>query len=131
VQSRTFNAVLLWGPPLALMAVIFYLSAQPSTTHHGTFMFILRKIAHFTEYAVLLGLWFRALRTRLSLERALVVSWVICVGYAATDEFHQTFVHGRVGIWRDVVIDACGALVLALVIRATVRARRRPVPAGG
>jgi VanZ family protein len=111
------------------MAVIFYLSAQPSTTHHGLFMFILRKIAHFTEYAVLLGLWFRALRTRLPLDRALACSWLICVGYAATDEFHQTFVHGRVGIWRDVVIDACGALVLALAIRAVARSRREPVAA--
>jgi VanZ family protein len=130
VQSRTLNAVLLWGPPLALMAVIFWFSAQPSTTHHGTLMFILRKIAHFTEYALLLGLWFRALRTRLTLDRALAWSWAICVGYAATDEFHQTFVHGRVGIWRDVVIDACGALVLALVIRRVMRPRaERPVAA--
>ena len=128
MQSRTRNAVLLWGPPLALMAVIFWFSAQPSTTHHGLLTFIVRKIAHFTEYALLLGLWFRALRTRLTLDRALAWSWVICVGYAATDEFHQTFVHGRVGIWRDVVIDACGALVLALAIRA--RARRPHVAAG-
>ena len=123
MQSRTLNAVLLWGPPLALMAVIFYLSAQPSTTHHGLFMFILRKIAHFTEYAVLLGLWFRALRTRLSLDRALICSWVICVGYAATDEFHQTLVEGRHGTPVDVLIDAVGVTIaVTLLTRRKARA---------
>ena len=39
------------------------------------------------------------------------------IGYAITDELHQTLVDGRVGTWRDVLIDSAGALTAALLIR--------------
>ena len=38
--------------------------------------------------------------------------WV-AVLYAATDEFHQTFVPSREGCVRDVLIDSCGAVIVA------------------
>jgi VanZ family protein len=108
------------------MALIFAFSAMPSdSSHHSAVVFILRKVAHFSEYALLLALWFRALRSRLDVDRALLSAYVIAVAYAATDEYHQTFVSGRVGTPRDVLIDATGALVVALVIRRAVR-RRQP-----
>ncbi len=106
------------------MAVIFAFSAMPSdSAHHSLVVFVLRKIAHFSEYALLVALWVRALRSRLGLDRALATAYVITVAYAATDEYHQTFVGGRVGTPRDVLIDATGALVVAVAIRR--RARRR------
>ncbi|MEW8956524.1 VanZ family protein, partial [Clostridium sp.] len=36
--------------------------------------------------------------------------------YAVTDEFHQTFIPGRVGSFKDVLIDTTGALICAIVI---------------
>jgi len=41
--------------------------------------------------------------------RALAATWLICVAYAGSDEYHQTFVPDRGGRWTDVVIDAGGA----------------------
>ena len=104
----------LWGPPLLLMAVIFALSAMPSDdVDRGLFVVVLRKVAHFTEYALLLLLWWRALRTRLVSRTALGLALAITIAYAVTDELHQTQVEGRVGTPRDVVLDAAGATVAA------------------
>jgi VanZ family protein len=101
------------APPLLLMALIFYLSAQPNLkTDLGLLDLILRKLAHMTEYAALWGLWWRALGYRHALAAA-----AIALGYAATDEFHQTFVDGRVGTPVDVAIDAAGIALAALAAR--------------
>jgi len=116
----------IWGPPLVWMAVIFAMSAMPSDNpHHVWWVVVLRKVAHFSEYAVLVTLWWRALRTRLPDGRALAWAYLITVGYACTDEFHQTFVDGRHGTPVDVLIDATGAAVAAAVILLVQRSRRR------
>ncbi|MBI5103955.1 MAG: VanZ family protein [Solirubrobacterales bacterium] len=47
----------------------------------------------------------------------------IAIGYAATDELHQTTVEGRHGTPVDVLIDAAGVAIAALIARR-VRGRR-------
>ncbi len=117
-MSKPVRLLALWGPPVALMALIFVFSATPSDVEDRAWWDVaLRKGVHFGEYALLCVLWFRALRSRLSPERALATALGVCVAYAVTDEFHQSFVDGRVGTWRDVVIDAAGALTAAWLIR--------------
>ncbi len=109
--------------PLALMALIFAFSAMPSDNeHHSTLMFVMRKLAHFSEYFALTGLWWWALKRRIGGRRALLPAAAIAFGYAITDEIHQTFVSGRTGTPRDVLIDAAGILTAAWLI---TRARRR------
>ena len=119
-------------PPLAMMALIFVLSGQPSdNVDRAWWDVLLRKLAHVTEYAVLTALWWRALRS-LGVRRPILVAIAISVGYAATDEYHQTFIEGRHGSPLDVAIDASGILIaygLATRRRGT-RAGRRP-RAGG
>jgi len=100
-----------FAPPLALMAVIFALSAQPDLgTGLGTIDLIARKLVHMTEYGVLFLLWHRAFGWRHAWAAA-----AIAIAYAATDEFHQTFVEGRHGTPVDVLIDATGVAIAALV----------------
>jgi len=83
------------------------------------------KVAHFTEYALLTALWWRALRTSVSARSAVVAAVVIAVAYAATDELHQTTVESRHGTPVDVLIDSAGALTAAgLIVR-----RRSRLPA--
>jgi hypothetical protein len=116
-----------WLPPLALMALIFYLSSRPDlTTGLGLVDLIGRKLLHAGEYALLCALWWRALRPQLSPRAALIGAVSIAVAYAVTDEVHQTFVPTRNGTPVDVAIDAAGAGVAALVITR----RGRPHPAG-
>jgi VanZ family protein len=116
-----------WLPPLVLMGVIFFFSAQPNLNSGlGWIDHVGRKIVHASEYALLCFLWWRALRTRLDASRALAAAWAVATVYAATDEFHQSFVTGRHATPVDVAIDSMGAAVFALLM---LRAQRRRVPA--
>ena len=88
------------------MGVIFFLSAQPDLNSGlGTWDTVLRKLAHMAEFGLLWFLWLRALGYR---PPAAVVAAAIAAGFAATDELHQLFVHGRVASPVDWAIDCAG-----------------------
>jgi len=94
-----------WIPVILWAAVIFMLSSVPDLgTGLGTWDFVLRKIAHTAEYALLGALLYRAVRNA---PAALLVA----SAYAVTDEFHQTFVSGRHGSPVDWLIDTAGAAI--------------------
>lgn len=114
-------------PALALMALIFVLSAMPSDGEpKGLAVILVRKAGHFGEYFLLTALWWWALRTRVGARRALLPAVAIAIAYAIGDEIHQTFVSGRTGTWRDVLIDSAGALTAAwLIFRMRVRSIAR------
>jgi hypothetical protein len=70
---------------------------------------------HATEYAILDSLLFLWLRTRMPTRRALAAALLLSVLFAASDEWHQTFVPGRDGNARDACIDTAGAIVATAV----------------
>ncbi len=114
-----------WLWPVLLMALIFVLSAQSALSSGlGVLDLVGRKVGHAALYGLLCWLWARALSTRLPVARATAWALAISVLYAASDEYHQSFVLGRVGSPLDVVIDAAGAVAVAYLFR---RAGRRPV----
>ena len=123
-MHRLLREASLWLPPLLLMGVIFALSAMPSDDVDRGFLYLLaRKAGHFAEFALLTALWWRALRTRLTMHVAVGVDLAISVAYAASDEWHQRSVEGRVGTPKDVVLDTAGAAAGAALI---LRRRSRP-----
>ena len=87
-----------------------------------------RKSAHVIEYTVLALLLWRALRS-VSLLRphTLIAFGAALLGstlFAASDEFHQTFVKSRTASGRDVLLDVAGALLGLLI--AVSFARHHP-----
>ena len=94
------------------MGIIFSLSAQADLNSGlGTWDTLLRKLGHMAEYGLLWWLWRRALGST-------VAAAAITLTYAATDEWHQSFVTGRHGTPVDWLIDAVGvALAIALYAR--------------
>ncbi len=113
-----------WLPPLALMGVIFGLSAQPSLDSGlGTADLIGRKLLHFAEYALLAFLWWRVFARRTSPGRAAAAAFLVASLYAASDEYHQSFVEGRGASGLDWAIDSAGAAFAALRVRSRVPAR--------
>lgn len=106
--------IIYWLPVAVMAGVIFLLSAQPDLKSPlpSLYDFIARKIGHFVEYAILGLLSARALRLghRLSLKQAALGALFAVIIYAASDEFHQGFVHGRHPAALDVIIDTLGGL---------------------
>jgi VanZ family protein len=76
---------------------------------------IIRKFGHVTEYAILAVLLWRALRDGIVLRARMSILFFVvllaCTGFAASDEWHQSFVPSRTSSTRDVMIDICGATV--------------------
>lgn len=80
-------------------------------------MHVVRKLAHFTEYMLLgisliIPLYLQSLRGK----RLLILSELLCVLYAISDEIHQLFVSGRAARFFDVLIDSLGAFTGIIIV---------------
>jgi len=123
-----------WLPVLVWMTVIFAASSDAKSFEHSSrliapllhwlfpkmsddtvhlVVFLARKCAHLTEYAVVALLVWRALNH--SRNNLAPWSWpkvggtlLIVFLYASSDEFHQKFVSTRTPRIHDVVIDTIG-----------------------
>jgi len=116
-----------------LVPILRWLDPQISWATLDAIQTIIRKLGHLTEYAILAALMWRALRggttwkSKTSILFAIV--WIACATFAASDEFHKSFVPSRTASFRDVMIDICGALIglsicVALATRTAVKERR-------
>ena len=138
-----------WGPVGVWMVVIFLFSTDLFSGAHtssllGPFLsalfpaitadqidalhLALRKLGHWSEYFILASLLTRALGKEFP-RQTRIARWVWCVGiatlYAASDEWHQSFVPSRTASLADVAIDSFGAICGALWFNG----RRRTLPA--
>ena len=89
--------------------------------------FLVVKGWHATEFAILTLLGRRALLagTGWTPRNCTTVAWSLAVLFAASDEWHQTFVPGRGGNLLDVGIDTAGATCAILWLVFAGRARKR------
>jgi VanZ family protein len=144
MSSKTISW-LRWIPAVLFMAMIFLFSNQPGG-ESGTLskvildflhsigldfrawfgtnaIFVIRKTAHFTEYFILFWLVLLAFGNFRSNRWKILV---VCILYAASDEFHQLFIPGRVGNVGDVMIDSAGAIFGFLIRSVPIFLRKRP-----
>jgi VanZ family protein len=110
-----------------LVPFLRWLDPQISIAMLATIQLGIRKLGHLTEYAILAMLLWRALRggTRWQMKMSIlfVVAALGCAIFAASDEFHQSFVPSRTSSPIDVIIDISGALI-ALAICLMLATRR-------
>ncbi|MBI4637746.1 MAG: VanZ family protein [Candidatus Rokubacteria bacterium] len=129
-----------WGPPVVWMAIIWLFSTDdfggtwteelllpllrwlvPDLTRAQLLAVhaLLRKTAHFVEYAILAALWFRAFvhGRRLSARGAAWVALALSLAWALLDEAHQATTLLRTPSAVDVLIDAAGVLLALTVAR--------------
>lgn len=133
------NATWRWLPALAWMGLIFGFSSRADSANQSGWVthqlfrvmswpleprafawwdHVLRKIAHFSLYAILGLLVAAALG---AVRRRWVLAWAIATAYAATDEFHQLFVPNRgPSVW-DVALDSTGAATALCLAALLVR----------
>ena len=77
--------------------------------------FIIRKSAHFIEYMILSILVTNVVNLYLNKKRSILITVIFVFLYACSDEFHQLFVQGRQGSFRDVLIDTAGGIAAVIV----------------
>ncbi|HSB90395.1 MAG TPA: VanZ family protein [Anaerolineales bacterium] len=119
-----------WIPALAMMGAIFFFSSLPAEVlpFFGKWDFLVKKGGHLTGYAMLGVSYFYALPPRLSTSYRALMALLMAVLFAASDEFHQSFVEGRTSTLRDVLIDALGstlALLGAVIYSSNSNSSRR------
>jgi VanZ family protein len=103
-----------WGPPILLMAIIFFASATPGSDipKFGYLDMFVKKGGHMLGYALLAIALYHALNNgKRSTKMLFVLAICIVALYAASDEFHQRFTPGRTASLGDVGIDVTGALI--------------------
>ena len=117
-----------------LRQVFPILSSHTSGPDASALTFIVRKTAHFTEYAILGILFYFFYRQTLPQKNGLrlfVLAILSSFLYACTDEIHQLFIPGRSGQFTDVLVDTLGAsfgctvLSFSNYLRRVLQARHR------
>lgn len=114
--SRIIRPLLLWLFPL--------ISEERLALIH----FLIRKLGHFTEYAVLGFLAARAFigsSLRLLREHWILASSILIIVYALLDEFHQSFVTSRTASIFDCIIDIVGGLFVLICLAYLRRPRTK------
>lgn len=104
-------------PMLVCMATIFTLSHQPASRHEWLFPGA-DKIAHLVVYAVLSGTViyaFSAETRRRNRGVVLVTALLVPILFGLSDEYHQSWIPGRTSEFLDLVADAVGGLITALI----------------
>lgn len=128
----------IWYPSLVIAIIIFIMSSFPAADSNKqsgliinaiTFLFpnlknvdflvtLVRKTAHFTEYAILGFLTARGFKLS---NKSPWFSIIACCLYASTDEIHQSFIPGRSAEFKDVALDTAGAAFGTIVYILTHR----------
>lgn len=150
-SSLRFKVVRYWLPVVGMLAVMYWFSTDalsgentrgiietvlswfgyhPPGRTLTRINYFVRKSAHFTEYAILAALLFRAFRADSSYRWRLswaLYSLAVIVSWAALDEWHQTLTRTRGGSIWDSLLDASGGLVSLLIITLfSLRRQTRP-----
>jgi VanZ family protein len=141
-RTKTFQRIWRYGPLLFWMVLISLASSSEfsalntsqvirplilwifpnlSEERVAVIHFLTRKVAHFSEYAVLGLLSARAFSKSTNefvQRRWFQVALLLIVAYALLDELHQSFVPSRTASIYDSAIDVVGGLTALLVFRA-------------
>ncbi|MBF0710049.1 MULTISPECIES: VanZ family protein [unclassified Gemella] len=105
--NRKFSLIMV----IFLMGTIFYFSHQIGyESNQLSNNVLIRKLAHITEYAVL-GFFVYIHLLNCKINRVNLVAGAVSIVYAASDEYHQTFIEGRSGNIIDIFIDAIGVMI--------------------
>ncbi|SCI49590.1 VanZ family protein [Romboutsia sp. 1001713B170207_170306_H8] len=87
--------------------------------------FFIRKSAHMFLYFVLAILTYSLVyngiyhRNSQKILNSMIISLIVVFLYACTDEFHQLFIPGRSGEFRDIMVDTLGGIIGLILIGIT------------
>lgn len=91
-----------------LLMIARFLNIKDAVTFVANYSFIIRKLAHFSEFFILGLLMYINIKNISSIS--ILISIVLCFLYALSDEIHQLFVSDRVFALFDIMIDTLGSI---------------------
>ena len=137
-MNKKRRKIISWIMLISWMAFIFFMSHQPGdisseysdlvvkiftalgldfNNYFGELAtFIVRKVAHFTEYFILYILFYKVIILYINKRKARILALLLVFLYACSDEFHQYFIPGRGPAFKDVMIDTSGGFVASLFV---------------
>ena len=128
MSARTADESTVQSDVFAEVPMAAYDSAHPEDAGNEDvfwlFQKIVRKIAHFLEFAEL-AVWAVGLAVIYDLKLPYLTGAAFSAVYATTDELHQLFVPGREGKVTDWLIDTAGAITAAVILRAIIIVSRK------
>lgn len=90
------------------------------------YVLIVRKLGHFSAYAILtLLVYWAAARTKKLRRATLPAAALLAFLVALADEGYQRFLVHRTGAWPDVLIDGAGIFVMAIGIMLQKRSKEK------
>lgn len=106
-----------WLPAIIMMGLIFMFSSLPNSRvpYFGQWDVLIKKGGHALGFGMLGLAYAYALPTRLSRWHRWLLSLLMVVLFALSDEFHQSFVEGRNSSLVDVLIDTTGAVIMLTI----------------
>ena len=110
-MKKILSIVPRWFPGFLIMFVIFIFSSQPGNNLPDflNWDYFIKKTSHMIGYGLLALSYFRLLKHN---QKLYWLAWLMALLYAASDEFHQSFVPGRGASVLDVLIfDNVGAII--------------------
>lgn len=136
---RRENLLKYWVPPLIWMGVIFLGSTDLMSAEHTSRFLVpflrwidpqislaalngvqlsIRKLGHLAEYAILAALLWRGLRGTFGAASKPILAFstfLVAAAFAASDEYHQSFVPARTASVHDVMLD-CVSIFVTVVL---------------
>lgn len=106
--------------PVGIYAIfIFYISSLPGKDLPQLFRYqdVVFHILEYVVFGLLLNRAVKASYTHLTPQARSFLVFLICILYAASDEFHQSFVPNRYPSFSDLLSDGIGIFVANILYR--------------
>jgi VanZ family protein len=119
-----------WFKGLAIFyaVMIFLVSAIPSLSPARFGLVLEDKVLHFIEFSILSFLLFLAFSTSGNAfikKHIFILSSIVGIVYAISDEIHQSFVPGRSCEFLDFVADSLGIVLVQIVLWLYLRKKSK------
>jgi len=109
-----------WFPTLLWAGVIFYLSHLPVEELPSWEIPYLDKVVHAIEFGILTLLCLRsfvATYPSKSIRFLILLTFAVVFSYALQDEYHQSFIAGRITDVYDLLADTTGIIIALLLLK--------------
>ncbi|MFD1955112.1 VanZ family protein [Paenibacillus thailandensis] len=122
-RAPRVRLALRWAPAVIWMAVIFAMSSRSGDDMNSLLPFFQKWFpamsdfnwGHFVAYFVLAAAFDFGIGPKASKLGMKLLIVVLCGLYGVTDEYHQSFVGGRMSDWHDIRNDMIGATVWVVI----------------